>query len=120
MITIAVGVMERRALPCANGQPEFMKHSPARFLSDYGMIFVLLLLCAFFSVVTYSEQYARRIRFLDHGDDRLGIARAQHDRAHLFHDEILDLIALLRHVHVAADDDRLVAASKLTIPPRMI
>ena len=27
-----------------------------RFLSDYGMIFVLLLLCAFFSVVTYSEQ----------------------------------------------------------------
>ena len=28
----------------------------ARFLSDYGMIFVLLLLCAFFSVVTYSEQ----------------------------------------------------------------
>ena len=33
-----------------------MKHSPARFLSDYGMIFVLLLLCAFFSVRTYSEQ----------------------------------------------------------------
>ena len=31
-----------------------MKH--ARFLSDYGMIFVLLLLCAFFSVVTFSEQ----------------------------------------------------------------
>jgi ribose transport system permease protein len=27
-----------------------------RFLSEYGMIFVLLLLCAFFSVVTYSEQ----------------------------------------------------------------
>ena len=33
-----------------------MKHSLTRFLSDYGMIFVLLLLCAFFSVVTYSEQ----------------------------------------------------------------
>jgi len=33
-----------------------MKHSFSRFLSDYGMIFVLLLLCAFFSVVTYSEQ----------------------------------------------------------------
>ena len=27
-----------------------------RLLSDYGMIFVLLLLCAFFSVVTYSKQ----------------------------------------------------------------
>ena len=33
-----------------------MKSSLTRFLSDYGMIFVLLLLCAFFSVVTYSEQ----------------------------------------------------------------
>ena len=33
-----------------------MKHSLARFLADYGMIFVLLLLCGFFSVVTYSEQ----------------------------------------------------------------
>ena len=28
-----------------------------RLLSDYGMIFVLLLLCLFFSVVTYTEQY---------------------------------------------------------------
>jgi ribose transport system permease protein len=28
----------------------------SRFLANYGMIFVLLLLCAFFSVVTYSEQ----------------------------------------------------------------
>lgn len=33
-----------------------MKNSFSRFLADYGMIFVLLLLCAFFSVVTYSEQ----------------------------------------------------------------
>ncbi len=33
-----------------------MKPSIARFLSDYGMIGVLLLLCGFFSVVTYSEQ----------------------------------------------------------------
>ncbi len=33
-----------------------MKPSIARFLSDYGMIGVLLLLCAFFSVVTNSEQ----------------------------------------------------------------
>ena len=33
-----------------------MKPSPSRFLADYGMIFVLLLLCAFFSVVTNSEQ----------------------------------------------------------------
>jgi ribose transport system permease protein len=33
-----------------------MKHSLSRFLADYGMIVVLLLLCAFFSVVTYSEQ----------------------------------------------------------------
>jgi ribose transport system permease protein len=31
-----------------------MKNS--RFFADYGMIFVLLLLCAYFSVVTYSEQ----------------------------------------------------------------
>lgn len=30
----------------------FMRH-----LSEYGMLFVLLLLCLFFSVVTYSEQY---------------------------------------------------------------
>jgi ribose transport system permease protein len=29
---------------------------PARLLADYGMILVLVLLCAFFSVVTYSEQ----------------------------------------------------------------
>jgi len=28
----------------------------ARFLADYGMILVLVLLCAFFSVVTYSDQ----------------------------------------------------------------
>src|SRR4051794_10699344 len=33
-----------------------MKRSPSRFLSDYGMILVLLLLCAFFSAVTYREQ----------------------------------------------------------------
>jgi ribose transport system permease protein len=33
-----------------------MKHSFSRFLAEYGMIFVLLLLCAYFSVVTYSEQ----------------------------------------------------------------
>lgn len=31
-----------------------MKHS--RFLTDYGMILVLVLLCAFFSVVTYTDQ----------------------------------------------------------------
>jgi ribose transport system permease protein len=33
-----------------------MKSFSTRFLSEYGMIFVLLLLCAFFSVVTNSEQ----------------------------------------------------------------
>ena len=33
-----------------------MKQSLSRFFSEYGMIFVLLLLCAFFSAVTYSEQ----------------------------------------------------------------
>lgn len=33
-----------------------MKQSLQRFLSDYGMLFVLLALCVFFSVVTYSEQ----------------------------------------------------------------
>lgn len=33
-----------------------MKKIFSRFLSDYGMIFVLLLLCGFFSVVTISDQ----------------------------------------------------------------
>ncbi len=33
-----------------------MKASLTRLLTDHGMILVLLLLCAFFSVVTYSEQ----------------------------------------------------------------
>ncbi|HVV98708.1 MAG TPA: hypothetical protein VHB77_00120, partial [Planctomycetaceae bacterium] len=33
-----------------------MTRSLIRLLTDYGMIFVLLLLCAFFSVVTLSEQ----------------------------------------------------------------
>jgi ribose transport system permease protein len=33
-----------------------MKPALSRFLTDYGMIFVLALLCAFFSVATYSEQ----------------------------------------------------------------
>ena len=33
-----------------------MKQSLARFLTDYGMVFVLVLLCAFFSVVTITEQ----------------------------------------------------------------
>lgn len=33
-----------------------MKTTWARFLSDYGMLVVLVVLCAFFSLVTYSEQ----------------------------------------------------------------
>ena len=33
-----------------------MKASLSRLLTDHGMVLVLLLLCAFFSVVTYSEQ----------------------------------------------------------------
>ena len=33
-----------------------MKQSLARFLTDYGMVFVLVLLCAFFSVMTITEQ----------------------------------------------------------------
>ena len=33
-----------------------MKQTLARFLTDYGMVFVLVLLCAFYSVVTFSEQ----------------------------------------------------------------
>ena len=33
-----------------------MKSMLSRLLTDYGMIFVLALLCAFFSVATYSEQ----------------------------------------------------------------
>src|SRR3954453_17357303 len=44
----------RRSRSCNSPSPDVMKTS--RLLSDYGMIFVLLLLCAFFSVVTYSEQ----------------------------------------------------------------
>lgn len=31
-------------------------HSLSRLMTDYGMVFVLVLLCAFFSVATYSEQ----------------------------------------------------------------
>ncbi len=34
-----------------------MKHAFARILADYGMILVLVLLCAFLSVATYSEQF---------------------------------------------------------------
>ncbi len=34
--------------------PDPMKHS--RFLGDYGMVLVLVLLCVFFSVATYSDQ----------------------------------------------------------------
>src|SRR5438876_626907 len=45
----------RRSKSCNSPSLEIMKSS-ARFLSDYGMIFVLMLLCAFFSVVTNSEQ----------------------------------------------------------------
>src|ERR1043165_330680 len=33
-----------------------MKQSLAHFFASYGMIFVLILLCGVFSVVTYSEQ----------------------------------------------------------------
>jgi ribose transport system permease protein len=33
-----------------------MKRGLAHFFSEYGMLFVLVLLCAFFSVVTYSDQ----------------------------------------------------------------
>src|SRR5437868_763008 len=33
-----------------------MKNLLSRVMSDYGMILVLLLLCAFFSAVTYREQ----------------------------------------------------------------
>ena len=36
-----------------------MKPLPSRFLADYGMVLVLVLLCGFFSVVTYSEQSPR-------------------------------------------------------------
>ncbi len=33
-----------------------IKHAFSRFLADYGMILVLFLLCALFSIVTYNEQ----------------------------------------------------------------
>lgn len=34
-----------------------MKHAIVQILSDYGMLVVLVVLCVFFSVVTYSEQF---------------------------------------------------------------
>ena len=49
-----------------------------------------------------------RVRFLDHRNDRLRIARAEDDRADPLDDEILDLVPLLGHVLVAAHDDHVV------------
>ena len=46
----------KQAESCLLRVKGFREHSLSRFLSDHGMIFVLRLLCAFFSVVTYSEQ----------------------------------------------------------------
>ncbi len=34
-----------------------LRNRLSRFFEDYGMVFVLLLLCAFFSVMTYTEQH---------------------------------------------------------------
>jgi ribose transport system permease protein len=35
----------------------WLRNKLSRFLSDYGMLFVLLLLCAYFSIVTVAEQH---------------------------------------------------------------
>lgn len=49
----------RRNRLCSSPSREsrvLMTRALSRFLTDYGMIFVLAILCAFFSVATYSEQ----------------------------------------------------------------
>jgi ribose transport system permease protein len=38
-------------------RPSTVQRFASRFIADYGMIFVLLLLCALFSALTYSEQH---------------------------------------------------------------
>jgi hypothetical protein len=53
------------------------------------------------------DRDARLIRLLDDGHDRFRFTRTEHDRGNLAHDEILDLIALFRHVFIAAHDDRI-------------
>jgi ribose transport system permease protein len=35
-----------------------MRATASRLLSEYGMVFVLLLLCAYYSIVTFADQYA--------------------------------------------------------------
>jgi len=45
-----------RSRSCNSPSPEPMKPLLFRLLSDHGMLLVLGLLCAFFSVATYSEQ----------------------------------------------------------------
>ena len=49
-----------------------MKHTLSRFLADYGMVFVLLLRCAFFSAYTRFDNAvdstARRVGFVVSGD----------------------------------------------------
>ena len=55
-----------------------------RFLADYGMIFVLLLLCAFFSVVTYSEQSPSGAAAAEQGRLRAGAAEHVRDRLRLW------------------------------------
>ena len=37
--------------------PSRLRHATSRFLADYGMLFVLVLLCAYYSWATYSEQH---------------------------------------------------------------
>ena len=49
------------------------------------------------------------VRLLNYGHDGLRVAGAEHDRAHFLDDEVFDLVALLRHVFIGADDDRVVA-----------
>src|SRR5579872_4237642 len=49
----------RKSRLCSSPSLEFkmpMRRALSQFLTDYGMIFVLALLCAFFSVATLSEQ----------------------------------------------------------------
>ena len=54
------------------------------------------------------DRDARRVRLLDHGHDSLRVRRAEHDGRRLFHDEVLHLIALPRHIAVRAHHQRVV------------
>jgi len=55
------------------------------------------------------DRNAGGVRLLNDRHNRLRITRTENDGGHLLDDEILDLIALLGDIFLAADDDGIVA-----------